>query len=450
MAKLFGTDGIRGVANTYPMTAEFALSVGRALAHVLRGGADRPRFVIGQDTRISGDMLAHALVSGISSSGAQAELLGVLPTPGIAFMTRATGANGGIVISASHNPYQDNGIKIFSAQGCKLPDDTEAEIERIVLSEKSSDTGSSTYETGRVIEVADAAGRYSDFLKTCGPGLPNPFANIHVVLDCANGATYQVAPRVFSELGAAVETINADPDGKNINANCGSQHPEALCRKVVEQGAHLGLAFDGDGDRLIAVDETGDVLSGDRILAICARQLQKKGRLTHNTVVSTVMSNIGLGEALKALGIRHVQAQVGDRYVMQDMQATGAVLGGEDSGHMIFAAHQTTGDGILSAIKLLEAMIDESAPLSRLKEVMRVFPQVLINVAVRSRPAIETVPEIASAVREVESGLAGKGRVLVRYSGTQPMCRVMVEGPTQEKTEQFCRRIAEAVEKALA
>jgi len=450
MAKLFGTDGIRGVANTYPMTAELALSVGRALAHILRGRADRPRFVVGQDTRISGDMLAHALVSGISSSGAQAELLGVLPTPGIAFMTRATGANGGIVISASHNPYQDNGIKIFSAEGFKLPDDTEAEIERIVLSKKSSDAASSSHETGRIIGVADTAERYGDFLKTCGPVLHRSFANIHVVLDCANGATYQVAPRVFSELGAAVETINADPDGKNINANCGSQHPEALCRKVVEQGAHLGLAFDGDGDRLIAVDETGDVLSGDRILAICARQLQKKGRLTHNTVVSTVMSNIGLGEALKALGIRHVQAQVGDRYVMQDMQATGAVLGGEDSGHMIFAAHQTTGDGILSAIKLLEAMIDESAPLSRLKEVMRVFPQVLINVAVRSRPAIETVPEISSAVREVESGLAGKGRVLVRYSGTQPMCRVMVEGPTQEKTEQYCRRIARAVEKALA
>jgi len=450
MAKLFGTDGIRGVANTHPMTPEFALSVGRALSRIMSRETDRPRFVVGQDTRISGDMLAHALVSGISSSGAQAELLGVLPTPGIAFMTRATGASGGIVISASHNPYQDNGIKIFSGQGCKLPDDTEAEIERIVLSGKSSDAGSSIHETGRVIGVADAAGRYSDFLKTCGPGRPRPFANIHVVLDCANGATYQVAPRVFSEFGAAVEAINAHPDGKNINANCGSQHPEALCRKVVEQRAHLGLAFDGDGDRLIAVDETGDVLSGDRILAICARQLQKKGRLTHNTVVSTVMSNIGLGEALKALGIRHVRAQVGDRYVMQDMQATGAVLGGEDSGHMIFAAHQTTGDGVLSAIKLVEAMVDEPAPLSRLKGIMRVFPQVLINVAVRSRPVIETVPEIASAVREVENGLAGKGRVLVRYSGTQPMCRVMVEGPTQEKTEQFCRRIAAAVEKALA
>jgi phosphoglucosamine mutase len=446
MPKLFGTDGIRGVANTYPMTPELALRVGRALARVLGGGTDRPRFVVGQDTRISGNMLAHALVSGISSSGAQAELLGVLPTPGIAFMTRATAANGGVVISASHNPYQDNGIKIFSAEGCKLPDETEAEIERIVLSGESTDAGSSFHETGRVIGVADAAGRYSDFLKTCRPG---PFSNIHVVLDCANGATYQVAPRVFSESGAAVETINDHPDGKNINANCGSQHPEALCRKVVEQGAHIGLAFDGDGDRLIAVDETGDVLSGDRILAICARQLQKKGRLTHNTVVSTVMSNIGLGEALKALGIRHVRARVGDRYVMQDMQATGAVLGGEDSGHLIFAAHHTTGDGILAAIKLVEAMLDESAPLSRLKEIMRVFPQVLINVAVKSKPAIETVPEIASAMREVEDGLAGKGRVLVRYSGTQPMCRVMVEGPTQEKTEQFCRTIADAIEKVL-
>ncbi|MBI5581388.1 MAG: phosphoglucosamine mutase [Deltaproteobacteria bacterium] len=450
MDRLFGTDGIRGVANTYPMTPELALSIGRALGRVLREGSDRPRFVIGQDTRISGDMLAHALVSGISSSGAQAELLGVLPTPAIAFMTLATGANGGIVISASHNPYQDNGIKIFSAQGCKLPDDTEAEIERIVLSGQSSDAGSGIHETGPVIGVADAAGRYCDFLKTCGPGLPRPFANIRLVLDCANGATYQVAPRVFSEFGAAVETINAHPDGRNINANCGSEHPEALCRQVLEQGAHLGLAFDGDGDRLIAVDETGDVLSGDRILAIFARQLQKKGGLAHNTVVSTVMSNIGLGEALKALGIRHVRTQVGDRYVKQDMQATGAVLGGEDSGHVIFAAHQTTGDGILSAIKLVEAMIDESEPLSRLKGIMRVFPQALINVAVRSRPAIETVTEIVSAVREVENALDGKGRVLVRYSGTQPMCRVMVEGPTQEKTEQFCRRIAAAVEKALA
>ncbi|HSO62582.1 MAG TPA: phosphoglucosamine mutase [Desulfobacterales bacterium] len=449
MAKLFGTDGIRGVANTHPMTPELALSVGRALARVLRGGTDRPRFVIGQDTRISGNMLAHALVSGIGSSGAQAELLGVLPTPGIAFMTRATGASGGIVISASHNPYQDNGIKIFNAQGCKLPDETEVEIERIVLSEKSSDAASSLHETGRVIGVADAVERYSDFLKACGPGLPKPFASIRVVLDCANGATYQVAPRVFSDFGAAVETINTHPDGKNINANCGSQHPEALCRKVVEQEAHLGLAFDGDGDRLIAVDETGDVLSGDRILAICARQLHKKGRLNHNTVVSTVMSNIGLGEALKALGIRHVQTQVGDRYVMQAMLANGAVLGGEDSGHMIFAAQQTTGDGILSAIKLVEAMVEESAPLSRLKGIMRVFPQVLINVEVGSRPAIESVPEIAAAVREVENGLAGKGRVLVRYSGTQPMCRVMVEGPTKEKTEQFCRQIAAAVAKAL-
>ena len=450
MPKLFGTDGIRGVANTFPMTPEIALSVGRALARVLGGGNEQPRFVVGQDTRISGDMLAHALVSGISASGAQAELLGVLPTPGVAFMTRAMGADGGIVISASHNPYQDNGIKIFSAQGCKLPDDTEAEIERGVLSGKPSADGPSSHETGRIIGVAEAAGRYSDFLKSCGPARPVPFANIHVVLDCANGATYQVAPRVFSEFGAAVETINAQPDGKNINADCGSQHPEALCRKVVEQGAQIGLAFDGDGDRLIAVDETGEVLSGDRILAICARQLQKKGRLTHDTVVSTVMSNIGLGEALKALGIRHVQAQVGDRYVMQDMQTSGAVLGGEDSGHMIFAAHHTTGDGILSAIKLVEAMIDESAPLSRLKQIMRVFPQVLINVAVRSQPAIESVPEIAAAVREVENGLAGKGRVLVRYSGTQPICRVMVEGPTQEKTEHFCRRIAAAVEKALA
>ncbi len=432
------------------MTAEVALQVGRAVAKSLEPDDRQARFVVGQDTRISGDMLAHAVVSGISSTGARAELLGVLPTPGIAYLTRSSGAQGGIVISASHNPYEDNGIKVFSAEGTKLADDMEEQIERQVLAGLAQPAVAwSSGEPGRIWRIEDAGERYAEFLSSCVGGNGEPFAGIRVMLDCAHGATCEVAPRVFAGLGAAVEAIHVAPDGRNINAECGSQHPERLAQRVVAVKARLGLAFDGDGDRLIAVDETGEVLSGDRILAVCAAHLKSKGLLANNAVVSTVMSNNGLGAAMKQLGVRHVMAAVGDRYVMEAMRAHGAVLGGEDSGHMIFAGHHSTGDGILSGLKLLEALVEQGKPLSELKRIMAVFPQELINVAVRSKPPVESVPEISAVIDAVERQLGDQGRVLVRYSGTQQICRVMVEGPSEEKTRACCRRIAAVVEKAL-
>lgn len=450
MPKLFGTDGIRGIANSYPMIAEVALQVGRAVVLEL-GKERRPAcFVVGQDTRASGDMLVHALAAGVSAAGGQADLLGVLPTPGIAFMTRAAGARGGIVISASHNPYEDNGIKLFGPAGTKLGDEIEARIEDLVLQGlKDPAAGGGGREPGRVQRVDDAAERYVGFLKRCVGGGTAPFSGLTIVLDCAHGAAYQVAPRVFTELGAVVEALHVSPDGRNINAGCGSQHPEHLARRVVEAQAQAGLAFDGDADRLIAVDEAGEVLTGDRILAVLAARLKAKGRLAANTVVSTVMSNMGLGAALKEMGVRHVTSAVGDRYVMEAMLGCGAVLGGEDSGHIIFADHHSTGDGILSGIKLLEAMVEDGRPLSELKRIMTVFPQVLINVPVRSKPAVESVPGIVSEIRAVEKELGEHGRVLVRYSGTQQLCRVMVEGPTEEKTGDYCRRIAAAVKREL-
>lgn len=432
------------------MTVEVALQAGRAVAEVMGENHSPARFVVGQDPRTSGDMLVHALAAGICAAGAEAELLGVLPTPGIAFLTRSSGAQGGIVISASHNPYQDNGIKVFSTAGTKLGAELERQIEdRILQGIEDPAAGGGAQEPGRVRRIADAVERYAGFLKSCLEAGPRPLSGLKIVLDCAHGAAYEVAPRVYTELGATVEALNVSPDGRNINAACGSQHPELLARRVVASHAQAGLAFDGDADRLIAIDETGEVLSGDRTLAILAAHLKAKGRLAANTVVSTVMSNMGLGTALKAMGVRHVTAAVGDRYVMQAMQACGAVLGGEDSGHIILSDHHSTGDGILAGLKLIEAARDQGKPLSELKRVMTVFPQALINVAVRSKPVIESVPEIVSAVGEAEKALGDQGRVLVRYSGTQQLCRVMVEGPTAAKTEEYCRRIAAAVARVL-
>lgn len=448
--KLFGTDGIRGVANQYPMTAELALRVGRAVAGLFGDSSDRVTVVLGTDTRLSGDMIGHALAAGICSAGAEAQWVGVLPTPGIAYVTRASKANAGIVVSASHNPYEDNGIKVFDAGGFKLEDAMEARIEAEVDAPSTGQPGRRVRDIGRFRQDETAAGRYIEFLKNClANGSSRPFQGIKAVLDCANGAAYAVAPALFRELGAEVVAIGDTPDGKNINAGCGSQHPELLAQRVVEAGAQVGLAFDGDADRLTAVDETGDVLTGDRILAVCANQLKASGRLAQDTVVSTIMSNVGLGQTLKQMGIRHLQAQVGDRYVMQEMRSSGAVLGGEDSGHIIFAGHHTTGDGLLSALKLVEAMQASSAPLSELKTIMKVYPQELINVAVMSRPALEEVPEVAAVIAAVEKELGASGRVLVRYSGTQPLCRVMVEGPTPEETQTLCRRIAAVIESTI-
>ena len=448
MGKLFGTDGIRGVANEYPITAEMAMNIGRATAHLFKKKGHVPKIIIGKDTRLSGYMLENALVSGICSMGVNAILVGVIPTPGIAYLTNSMRADAGIVISASHNPFQDNGIKIFSSDGFKLPDETEGAIEEIIFANNLHTLHPSPSELGKAYRMDDARGRYIVFLKHTFPK-EYSLEGSRIVLDCSNGATYRVAPDTFSELGAEVSTLFDEPNGKNINLHCGSQHPESLAEEVLKTKADVGFAFDGDGDRLIAVDETGTVLTGDQILAICAGVMKKEGSLTNNLVIRTVMSNIGLSVALQKLNIDSLMTKVGDRYVLEEMQARGASIGGEDSGHLIFLQHQSTGDGMVTALQVAAAMKKEGKPLSELAKIMKVFPQVLINVTVKSRPDIDTVPEIMAAIRDVEAKLGEQGRVLVRYSGTQNMCRVMVEGPSQEKTGAYCRQIADVVEKKL-
>jgi phosphoglucosamine mutase len=449
MGRLFGTDGIRGVANEYPLTAEAVFGIGRAVASFFRNSAIPTKIIIGKDTRESGDMIEDALVSGICSIGTDACLAGILPTPAVAYLTASTDAAAGIVISASHNPFYDNGIKIFDADGYKLSDTKEDKIEGLLPANTIDQArGKFNHRMGNVYKLKEAPERYLAFLQnTLADG--RLFNDMKIVLDCSNGATYTVAPKLFQNLGARVEALHISPDGKNINAGCGSEHPEKLIDAVLAQKADIGLAFDGDGDRLVAVDEKGLIISGDRTLAICARSLKRKGLLKNNLVVSTVMSNFGLRLALKKLGIRHLMAPVGDRYVLQQMNANGAVIGGEDSGHMIFLDQHTTGDGILTAIRLIETMSEESKPLSELSRVMAVFPQVLLNIEVNRKPAIENVPEIMTAIRSVEDCLGEKGRVLVRYSGTQPLCRVMVEGPEKDNTRRYCQQIADAVKAVL-
>lgn len=449
MGTLFGTDGIRGEANRHPMDAFMAFAVGQAVTHVLKKKGHTTRVVIGKDTRISGYMLESALESGITSMGGVPYLVGVLPTPGIAFITESMRADAGIVISASHNPYQDNGIKIFSGAGFKLSDAQEAEIEELILEGRLPEMVAPPREMGHAFRLTDVHGRYIVFLKsTFSRSLS--MEGMKIVMDAANGATYRVAPEAFTELGADLTVIHNTPNGLNINDQCGSQHTNALKKTVIETGAAIGLAFDGDGDRLIAVDEKGATITGDQILLICARMLQDEGRLVNDLVVSTVMSNLGFILACKKYGLRHHAAQVGDRYVLEDMQRLGAVIGGEDSGHMIFTNHHTTGDGIITALQLVSAMLKSGKPLSELARLMDVLPQKLINIDVKRKPDIATIPEIVEAIRQVEAELGEQGRVLVRYSGTQNMCRVMVEGPTKEQTEKYCGHIADAVRAALA
>ena len=448
MGKLFGTDGIRGEANRYPMDSAVAFSVGQAITHVLRKSDRRTRVIIGKDTRISGYMLESSLEAGITSMGGDPYLVGVLPTPGIAFATFSMRADAGIVISASHNPFQDNGIKIFGGGGYKLSDDLEAVLENLVLGGQLPKLVPGVADMGQAYRLHDMHGRYIVFLKNTFPR-DLSLEGVKVVLDTANGATYKVAPELFWELGAKVETIHNNPNGLNINDNCGSQHTADLRKRVVETGAAVGLAFDGDGDRLIAVDEKGREITGDQILLACALMLKEQGRLKNDLVVSTVMSNMGLRVACRKYVFQHHASKVGDRYVLEDMQRLGSVLGGEDSGHMIFLDHHTTGDGILTALQLLSAMIRAGKPLSELAAQMDVYPQKLINVDVSRKPDLATVPEVAEAIRQVESQLQDEGRVLVRYSGTQNMCRVMVEGPSVELTERYCTLIADELRKAL-
>ncbi len=448
MGKLFGTDGIRGRANEYPITPEMAMAVGRAAAAVFMNESRAPRVVIGMDTRLSGGMLASALAAGVSSMGGEALMTGVLPTPGVAMITRETGADAGVVISASHNPYTDNGIKLFQGDGFKLSEKREAAIEHLILDEDFPPRVRPAPDPGPIRRLKDADERYLSFLVDA---MPPGFSleGVKIVLDCSNGAGHRVGGELFKRLGADVRVLFAHPDGKNINKNCGSQNTETLRETVVNVGADVGLALDGDGDRLIAVDETGAVVTGDGVMAVCARDLKEKGALSNNLVVSTVMSNIGLEMALRELGVRLVTVDVGDRWVMERMKAEGATLGGEDSGHMIFLDRHTTGDGMMTALRLLDAVKTASSPLSRLAGFMKTFPQILVNVDVKKKPDLETLPEIMAAIRSVEAELGDRGRVLVRYSGTQPKCRVMVEGPGEEQTRACCRRIVDVVESTL-
>lgn len=448
METLFGTDGIRGPANQHPMTAEMALRVGRAVATIFKSRKGNSKIIVGRDTRMSGQMLEAAMVAGICSAGGDAYLTGVIPTPGVAFTASTTKADAGVVISASHNPFYDNGIKLFRGSGRKLTDEKEAEVEKLILDESSAERSQLIRETGTAIILNDACENYIAFLKSTLPG--NFSLNgLKVVLDCANGATFQIAPPLFSDLGAEIVALGVDPDGKNINHDCGSEHPEHLIQAVLETGADIGLALDGDGDRLIAVDESGQILSGDHILLICANLIKRQGRLKNQCVVSTVMSNMGLTAALNKMGTHHERSKVGDRHVMEKMIDCGAVIGGEDSGHMIFADYLTTGDGSLTALKLIEAIQVENKPLSKLSRLMAPYPQVLINVAVHSKPDIESVPEIATAIKSVESELGDRGRVLVRYSGTQPICRIMVEGPSKGDTQKYCKQISDIINKTI-
>jgi len=445
MGRMFGTDGVRGIANVQPMTAEMALAIGRATAYICKKRSKtRPSIIIGKDTRVSCDMLEAALAAGVCSMGGNALLAGVLPTPGVAYITRSLWADAGMVVSASHNPFEDNGIKIFSRDGFKLPDAEENEIENLIKSGKIGEALPTAVEIGRMRRLSDAPTRYTTFCKsTFHENLD--LNEMNIVLDCANGATYKTAPAVFRELGAKVEAIHCAPDGMNINENCGSQHTEDLVVRVAESGADLGLAFDGDGDRLIAVDEKGNRLTGDHIMAICARLYKDLGLLNNNMIIATVMSNFGFLAAMRNLGVETGISGVGDRYVLELMQEKNAVLGGEESGHVIFLNHHTSGDGIITAVQLLWAMRHYGQPLSELAKIMSLSPQRIVNVTVSHKPPLEEIAALQDAIRAAESELGCNGRVLIRYSGTQAMCRVMVEGPTTEMTDRLAGILAETV-----
>jgi phosphoglucosamine mutase len=440
LGRLFGTDGVRGVANSQ-LTPSLAFRLGQAGAYVLSKEHPHPRIVIGKDTRISGDMLEAALIAGICSVGADVLRVGVLPTPGIALLTRTLNVSAGVVISASHNPVQDNGIKFFDSTGYKLPDEIENQIENIVLSEEKPWEVPIGGEVGRVIEINDAGRRYMDFLK----GTVGRLDGIKVVLDCANGAAAYVGPIVLQEVGVEVTPICNTPDGVNINDSCGSTHPEQLQRAVLEHGADLGLAVDGDADRLIVVDEQGNVLDGDYIMVICALAQKANETLAQNAIVVTVMSNLGLHLALKGAGMTVYETQVGDRYVMEELLRTGAKLGGEQSGHIIFLDQNTTGDGLLTALHLLRVIKERQIPLSQLASQMRRLPQVLLNATVQHKERLMQDERVLVKVKEAKQALGSQGRVLVRPSGTEPLIRVMVEGPDQHQLKELAQGVIDII-----
>ncbi len=446
MRRLFGTDGVRGVANVEPMTAETALRLGRAAAHLFKtkDGTRRHRIVIGKDTRLSGYMIESALTSGICSMGVDVLLVGPLPTPGIAFITRCLRADAGIVISASHNPFEDNGIKFFSRDGFKLPDETENRMEDLIRSNELDRIRPTAGEIGKAFRVDDAAGRYIEFVKTSVPkGLD--FTGLRVVVDCANGAAYRVAPAVLRELGAEVIALGDRPDGTNINRGCGAVDPAAMQRVGVEYRANLGIALDGDADRAIFADENGRLVDGDGVLAACALAMHREGRLKGAMVVCTVMSTLALDLTLAREGVRTVRAPVGDRYVLERMLREGANLGGEQSGHLIFLDHGTTGDGLITALQVIGLLRRSGKSLSELAAVLRPVPQVLLNVRVREKPDLSDLEGYTELLARTERDLGGSGRVLVRYSGTESVARVLVEGEDPRRIKEMARALADLI-----
>jgi len=448
MGKLFGTDGIRGVANIFPMTPEMVLSIGKATAHVFKEkcGKEKPKFVIGKDTRLSGYMIENALASGIVSVGADVLLVGPMPTPAIAHLTKALNADAGIVLSASHNPAEDNGIKIFSENGHKLSDNVEDEIEKYVLSGKIKTEHIKGDLIGKAHRVDDAKERYIEFVKASVESMS--MKGLRVILDCANGAAYNTAPHILSELGAEVVVLNDRPDGLNINLDCGALHPEKMMEIVKKEKAHIGIALDGDADRVIVCDENGRSVDGDHIIAICAINMKEKGILKKNSVVVTIMANKGFDIAMAKERIKVVKTKVGDRYVVDEMRKKGYVLGGEQSGHIIFSNYTTTGDGMISALQLLRIMKERGEKLSKLAECMKSLPQVLVNVDVKEKKDISKL-KVNKNIKDAESKLGEKGRVLVRYSGTQNLCRIMIEGENKREIQKIANDIAKTMKKEL-
>lgn len=444
--KLFGTDGIRGKTNAYPMTPEMALRLGKAVAKICKHNNHHARIVIGKDTRLSGYLLETSLSAGILSMGVDVYLVGPLPTPAVAHLVESLNCDAGIVLSASHNPAEDNGIKIFGSDGYKLADGKEAEIEKIIFGNIDEEYADGN-EIGRAIRIDDARGRYIAFAKNIIKS--RSLEGLKVVVDCANGAAYKVAPWAIKELGAEVIALNKEPNGLNINENCGALHPEVIQNAVKEHNADVGLALDGDADRLIVCDEHANIVDGDHIMAVCALDLKESGRLGKDTVVATVMSNIGFEEAMRKHNIKVVRTKVGDRYVIEEMQNNGYSFGGEQSGHIIFGNYSTTGDGLLTALYLLDVMKRKNKKLSKLASVMKSYPQTLVNVKVREKKAFEKMGKVKDKIGEIEKKLGSAGRVLVRYSGTENLARVMIEGKNQGEIEGYAQEIAEEIRKDI-
>ena len=449
--KLFGTDGIRGVANIEPVTAETALKLGRAAAHVFSSLASpghaaggKRKVVLGKDTRLSGYMLENAMVAGLTSLGVDVLVIGPLPSPGVAFITRSLRADAGIVLSASHNPYEDNGIKFFRHDGYKLDDEIEARIEGLVFSGEIESIRPTATKIGKAFRIDDALGRYVEFAKQSFPR-GKTLESLRIAIDCANGAAYKSSPCILRELGAEVEVFHNQPSGTNINAGCGSTHPEEIQRIVRETGAHVGITHDGDADRVLLCDETGEVVDGDEIMAIAAVDFLRRGCLDGNALVATVMSNFGLDETIAAEGGRVLRTKVGDRYVIEEMLRGGHNVGGEQSGHMIFRDFATTGDGIVSALQILRVMVDSGKPLSELKKILKKYPQAQRNLRVREKPPVESLKDVPALLAAAEAALGGKGRVLLRYSGTEPKIRLLIEGRDQDLINSHADRIAEAL-----